>query len=317
MRKETFLCVDLGGTKILVGELTKTGEILDRRTFISDISSQKAALKSIKEIIHFYLKNVVIQEKIVALSLDVVGRVDSERKVWFEIDPGNAEGIELGKELEQEFRLPVFVNNDVSSAAIAEKHLGIGRLTSDFVYLNVGTGIAGRTVSGGRLIAGGHFNAGEVGHTVVDMDFNKVCACGRYGCVESFASGSGLSSEVHRLRERFPTVMEITPGKKISGERILAAYQKQDTLAEVVIDHATRGIAELIMNLVRVSDPEAVVVGGGLMSNTLFYQRVLEKLNQKTMRFVKYGVSQTSIDPALIALKGCAVHANAKMKEGK
>ncbi|GAB2025604.1 ROK family protein [Lactovum odontotermitis] len=311
MGEGTFLCVDLGGTKILVGELSRKGEILDSRTFPSDVSSQRAAVKSIKNAIHFYLEKVTLQEKLAAISLDVVGRVDSKTGIWFEINPEKAEKIELAKELEKEFHLPVIVNNDVTNAALAEMNLGIGEQTQNFVYLNVGTGIAGRTITDGCLIGGSHFDAGEIGHTVVDMNFSQACLCGRYGCVESFASGFGMSNEIHRLKENFPdSSMQPVPGEKVSGEAILAAFQQKDVLAAAVVGHATKGLAELIMNLVRVSDPEAVVVGGGLMSNPLFYQLVLEKLYSKTMRFVSYGVRQTTIDPALIALKGCAVHAN-------
>lgn len=62
------------------------------------------------------------------------------------------------------------------------------------------------------------------------------------------------------------------------------------------------------MNLVRTSDPEAVILGGGLANNDIFYKLMLEKLNANTMRFVTEGVHQTEIDPRFIALKGCAVH---------
>jgi predicted NBD/HSP70 family sugar kinase len=309
MKKESILCVDLGGTKILIGELTKDGEIMDSRSFPSDVSSQRVAVQDIKKAIHTYLEDELVQGKIVAISVDVVGRVDAESGIWYEINPEKAEEIRLADELAEEFHLPVIINNDVTSAALAEMTLGIGKQTKDFIYLNVGTGIAGRMVSNGSLITGKHFDAGEIGHTVLDMFGSKACVCGRHGCVESFASGAGMRSEFFRLKDRYRTRMHLMPEEKVNGITILEAFQKKDTLAEAIVCRATSGIAELIMNLVRVSDPEAVILGGGLMSSDLFYQLILDKLNPNTMRFISLGVKTTSINPALIALKGCAIHA--------
>lgn len=306
MKKETILAVDLGGTKILVGEVDRQGQILHSQRFPTDVSSQKNAVAQLRKSIHAYLDQGETQGSIVALSVAVVGRVDSKRGIWFEIHPGNAQKIYLAELLTQEFKLPVFLSNDVTSAAYAEKSIGIGRKTEDFVYLNIGTGIAGRVVSQGELLTGGHFNVGEIGHMVVDMHHPVTCLCGRQGCVESFASGLGMSQEAQRLKDTISTTMTIGEGR-VATEDLLTAYQKQDPLATEVIVTAARGIAELIMNCVRLSDPEAVILGGGVMSSPVFYDLVMSQMNPKTIRFVTYGIQQTSIDPRFIALVGCGV----------
>lgn len=306
MKNETILAVDLGGTKILVGEVDSQGQILNSQRFPTDVSSQENALAQLRKSIHAYLAQGKTQGVLVALSIAVVGRVDSQRGIWYEIHPGNAQEIPVTELLAQEFNLPVFLSNDVTSAAYAENSIGIGRQTEDFVYLNIGTGIAGRVVSQGTLIAGGHFNAGEIGHMVVDLYHPVICLCGRKGCVESFASGLGMSREAQRLKETVPTTLVIGEGR-VATEDLLAAYQKQDPLATEVVLAAARGIAELIMNCVRFSDPEAVILGGGVMSSPVFYDLVMSQMNQKTIRFVTYGIQQTSIDPRYIALVGCGL----------
>lgn len=313
MKKETVLGVDLGGTKILIGELDQAGNILESKSFRSKVTSQVEAVEQIKEVIASYLENEKLQGQLVAISIDLVGRVDSEKGIWHEIHPENAKEIPLAQEISQRFNLPVVINNDVSSASLAEMELGIGKKTKDFIYLNIGTGIAGRIIAEGQLLKGGHSNAGEIGHSLVGINNHVRCVCGRIACVETFASGLGMSNEIHRLKNKYPTQLEITDKHRVSGEEIIKAFHKNDPLAKEVVEQATKGIAELIMNLVRTSDPEAVILGGGLANNDIFYKLMLEKLNANTMRFVTEGVHQTEIDPRFIALKGCAVHAFKKL----
>ncbi|MDH6363353.1 glucokinase [Enterococcus sp. PF1-24] len=314
MSQETVLCVDLGGTKILIGELNEKGEVLWKRKFPSDVTSQENALKKIKECLQICLTEEKILGHLIALSVAVVGRVNTVEGIWYEIHPENAQEIDLVAELQPLVNLPVVVTNDVSSAAIAEKELGIGKKTENFVYLNVGTGIAGRVVDEGKLIRGGHFNAGEIGHMVVDFSASKQCICGRYGCVESFASGLGMSNEYNRLLAKASSDVVNLENRRWPVAEIITASQKQDPLAKTVVERASRGIAELIMNMVRVSDPEAVIVGGGVMSNTFFFEMVKENLNAKTMRFVKYGLQKTEIDPNYITFVGCGINGFEKVK---
>lgn len=303
--QKSVLGVDLGGTKILIGEMNTENQLLNYRRFPSDVSTQENAIRLIKKCIRIYLKEEELMGIISEISVAVVGRVDPDKGTWFEIHPGNSQKINLKRELQEEFNIPVTVTNDVTAAAEAERKYGIGRGVENFVYLNVGTGIAGRVISGGKFVSGGNFNAGEVGHTVVSMGEAPICSCGRKGCIEAFASGLGMSNEAHRLKERYPTRMTIHDGERVSVDMLISAYEQGDSLAKVVVERAASGLAELIMNLVRVSDPEAVIVGGGVIGNDRFFQLVNERLKPKTMRFVVYQLQQTKMDTNFITLKGC------------
>ena len=305
----TILAVDLGGTKIAVGEINRQGQILSERRYDSVVTSQKEAMQAIIKAIELFMEESIIQGNVIAISVDVVGRVNVDNGVWYEIHPELADSTELTKILTEKFQVPTYAINDVSAAAIAEMEIGLGTVTSDFVYLNVGTGIAGRIISDNQLLRGAHFNAGEVGHMVVAMKHDSLCICGRTGCVESFASGLGMSNEVHRLRERYDsTNLQFVAGQRISVPEILEAYNEHDALAVQVIENATQGIAELIMNMVRVSDPEAVVIGGGVMENNQFFELVLAKINQKTVRFLDKGIIRTTLNPGKISLIGCGLY---------
>lgn len=304
---QTVLAVDLGGTKILVGEVTEDGQVLSSQKYPSNVTSMQAAAEKIKEAITDFLSHQTIKGQLIGIGVCVVGRVNTETGEWFEIRPGLSEPISLAEELAEQFQLPCWLTNDVSGAALAENMLGKGRETQNFVYINIGTGIAGRVITDGRLIVGGHSNAGEVGHMVVDMNSEDRCLCGRQGCVELFSSGLGMHNQMVKFAAEYPdTCLSINTSERVPFYELVLAYEKNDPLAKRVVNQALKAAAALTMNLVRVSDPEAVVFGGGVMNDGWFLNHLVTLLNEKTIRFVTKGFSVTELDPNVVALKGAA-----------
>ena len=251
-----------------------------------------------------------------ALGLGLVGRIDARQGVWLGIDPARNEEIPVARLLGGRYGLPCFADNDVRSATKAEMLFGRGRGTRHMVYINVGTGIAAGTVSDGRLIFGSHFNAGEVGHTASGIDLRADCVCGRPDCVESVASGLGLDKCARLLAPRFPgTALHIPQnGARVSAAEIFERYDA-DPLCKTLADNAAEGLANLIMNLVRMSDPDTIVLGGGVMTDGFLYRKVLERLNPYTIRFVTGGVVLTGLDPAFVGLMGACSNAIKGMEE--
>jgi len=169
---------------------------------------------------------------------------------------------------------PVSVDNDGTCAALAEWRLGAGTGTSDMVLVTLGTGIGGGLVAGGRLQRGAHGFAGEFGHMVVDPHGPK-CPCGRRGCWERYASGSGLAmlareaATGRRLRE----VVERAGGDPLDvrGEHVHDAAREGDAEARAVIDDFGRWVALGLANLTNALDPQMFVLGGGLAAGADLY----------------------------------------------
>lgn len=313
---QTVLAVDLGGTKILIGEVTPAGEILTSEKYPSTVVDQRSATKKIKAAIKNYLQQHSIQGDLIGIGMCVVGRVDTDRGQWMEIHPGLSDPIFLADEITQTFQLPCWITNDVSGAALAESILGIGQETGNFVYINIGTGIAARVVADHQLIKGGNFNAGEVGHMVVDMRSDDLCTCGRKGCVELFASGLGMHNQTVKFASDYPnTMLTIEEGKRVTFQELIEAYEANDPLARKVVDQALQAVAALTMNLIRVSDPEAIIFGGGVMNDGWFLNHLVTFLNAKTIRFITKGMRVTTLNPNEVALKGAATLAF-MMKKG-
>ena len=172
---ETYLGLDLGGTKLLIGEVDSHGNILRYKKYDSGYFNQQAASEIIKSSLDDYIRTVGwCDQKPVGMGVGLIGRVDPNQGIWLQIDPSRTQPIALAKELSDIYGIPCHIDNDVKSATRAERVWGFGQISKNFIYINVGTGIAVGTVINGRQIRGSHFNAGEVGHVRVGLALSVV-----------------------------------------------------------------------------------------------------------------------------------------------
>jgi glucokinase len=182
----------------------------------------------------------------------------------------------LGERLGHE----VHVDNDATCATAAEWLLGAGAGSTDMVLVTLGTGIGGGLVSGGRLQRGSNGFAGEYGHMVVDPA-GPPCPCGRRGCWERYASGSGLARLARQaaIGRRVDRVLEIAGGdpEAVRGEMVQQAAREGDADALAVIDEFARWVAIGLVNLTNAVDPDRFVLGGGLAVGSDLYLAPITK----------------------------------------
>lgn len=290
----------------MIGEMDGNGNILRSKKYPSGYFNQQSALEIIKKSLDDYRQTIGwVKKKPVAIGVGLVGRVDPEQGIWLQIDPSRTQSTSLAGELSALYGIPCYIDNDVKSATRAERHFGFGQASKNFIYINVGTGIAAGFVVNGQLIRGSHFNAGEVGHTQVGVNIGMQCGCGRMDCVELIASGLGLDKCARLLQDQFETALTIeAPDTRINTRAVFELSRQGDPLCVELVENASQALANLIMNLVRVSDPDTVVLGGGIVSDGYIYSKILEKLNANTIRFVKNGVVLTKLNPDFIGLIG-------------
>ncbi|MDR1258450.1 MAG: ROK family protein [Tannerellaceae bacterium] len=307
---ETYIGIDLGGTKILIGELDSCGNILKYKKYESAFFNQQSALDIIKESLDDYIRTIGwIDGKPLGMGVGLIGRVDAEQGIWLQIDPKRTQPIPLAKELAGHYGIPCFIDNDVKVATRAEQQFGFGQISRNFIYVNIGTGIAAGSVVNGVQIRGSHFNAGEVGHTQVGVNLGLKCGCGRTDCVELIASAAGLDLCARTLKNDYETKLRFPAGvgERVSVNEIFSLSRKGDPLCVQLVENASQALANLIMNLVRVTDPDTIVLGGGLVADGYLHTKTLEKLNPTTLRFVTNGVVVTKLNPVFIGLMGAGV----------
>jgi glucokinase len=162
-----------------------------------------------------------------------------------------------------------WIGNDVTAAVWAERVRGIARQAADVVMVTLGTGIGGGIICGGQLIVGSYGYAGEFGHMVVDPHGPR-CPCGRRGCWERYASGSGLAALGRELAIAggAPRLVALAGGdpEAVRGEHVTAAAGEGDGPARDIMTQFGWWVALGLANLARAFDPELIVVGGGLIA---------------------------------------------------
>ena len=187
---------------------------------------------------------------------------------------------EVGALLGSELGSAVHVDNDGTCAAAAEWKAGVARGVNDFVMVTLGTGIGGGVIAGGALIRGANGFTGEIGHMVVDPD-GPPCPCGRRGCWERYASGSGLARLAREaaVGRRLARAVSLADGdaEKVRGEDVQAAAREGDSDAMQVIDQFGRWVALGLVNLTNVLDPSMFVLGGGLAAGSDLYLGPIQK----------------------------------------
>lgn len=160
----------------------------------------------------------------------------------------------------------VWVGNDATAAGWAEARTGAARGAADVLMVTLGTGIGGGMVRAGRLVEGAHRFAGEFGHMVVDPH-GPLCPCGKQGCWERYASGSGLGllGREAAVADRARRVAALAGGdpEAVRGEHVTVAAAEGDAEALAVVARFSWWLALGLANLVNILDPEVVVLGGG------------------------------------------------------
>jgi glucokinase len=204
---------------------------------------------------------------VAALGVGLPGLVDREGNLRFAANlPGVAEA-PFAVPLAERTGLPVQADNDATCAAWGEHERGASRGHTHSNMVTLGTGIgAGFTVKG-EVLRGANGFAGEPGHMVVDPR-GPMCPCGRQGCWERFASGTGLGNLAREAAHagRASRVVELAGGdaEAVRGEHVTAAGREGDTEALDVLRRYGWWVAVGIANLVNLLDAEVVVIGGGL-----------------------------------------------------
>ncbi len=261
------LGVDVGGTKILGVRLGPDGTVAaEIRRPTPALSGGRPSASDLADAVAAVAAEVGAGAPEAPLGLGVPGMVDRSGTLVFSPHLPAASGARLGPMVAERLGgRAVAVENDANCAAVAEQHLGAAAGADPVLVVTLGTGIGGGLLSGGRLVTGARGFAGEIGHLTIDPD-GPPCPCGRRGCWERFASGSGLALLAARAAAegRLSLPHAVTSIASPRPEEVAAAAARGDSGAREVVDELGWWVAVGLANLVAVLDPSRVVIGGGL-----------------------------------------------------
>lgn len=263
--------LDLGGTKILAAVYDGRNRLLarEKKSTKPDLGPE-AVLNRIAECVNEALAvSAVPHTSVCAIGVGVPGMVDTRSGVVRVAPNLRWQNFPFGKLLSARLHIPVVVVNDVQAGTTAVQHLGAGRKLKDFVCMFIGTGIGGGIVIGGQQYRGSTGMGGEIGHMAVIAHGGPKCGCGNRGCLEAVASrGAIVRRVIEEMKDgRKSVVYDMCDGdpRRIRSRIIAEAYLEGDKLVREIIDDACDYIGIGAANLINVLNPQAVILGGGLI----------------------------------------------------
>lgn len=256
--------VDVGGTKVLAVLMDGEGTVLAEAKEPTPRTADELV-----DLIATAAGEVGAGSSTNDLGVGVPGLVDHDGTLRFAPNLPGVIGVPVRAGLEA--RLPgvrVRVGNDATCAAWAEHVQGAGRGCDDMLMVTLGTGIGGGLIAGGRLIEGANGFAGEIGHMVIDPQGPR-CLCGRRGCWERLASGSGLGRLGREAGEAglASRIVSLAGGdpESVRGEHVTVAAAEGDQEARAVMASFAWWVALGLANLANIFDPKCIVLGGGMV----------------------------------------------------
>ena len=283
------LAIDVGGTLTKLGVVDHTGSILASKVFST--KSKESFDSFFKELL-FGIKELTSkmepEHKIFAIGVGVpnansiTGNVEDPPNLnWGKTTP-------LKKLLEDELELPFFIANDANATALGELKYGIAAGMKNVVVLTLGTGLGSGIIVNGDLLLGEHAQAGEIGHVNV-IPNGRQCSCGLKGCLETYASVTGIKRTVFELiaEMKGDSPLRSVSFDDLTGEAIANAALAGDKLALRAFEITAEILGSKMADTVAHLDPEAFILAGGLSkSGDILLKPVLEYLEKNL--FIAY-----------------------------
>ncbi|MBI4025594.1 MAG: ROK family protein [Verrucomicrobia bacterium] len=283
---------DLGGTKMMAALFNARFEMLEsQRVRLGNVRGSKAVTAQMIALVRQVLRGAMrdARGRLSGIGLGVPGPLDLDRGIVLEAPNLGWKNVALRRILEQTFRCPVVLANDVDAGTFGEYRFGAARNARCAVGIFPGTGIGGGCVYEGRLIRGKTGSCMEIGHIQVQPR-GPLCGCGRRGCLEAVASRLAICAEAAAAayRGQAPHILKRagTDLREIRSKTLAAAIREGDFSIEQIMRHAARQIGTAAASVVNLLAPDTVVLGGGLVEAMpkLFLREVRDVVRRDAMK---------------------------------
>jgi glucokinase len=303
---------DLGGTKLLVGVVDSDQQVLHRGQEPSHGQSQEEVLDLLETEVREALG---VHPGAAAVGLGIPATIDHRRGIAINAVNLPIVDVPIRDRMRERLGLPVFIDNDANTAALAEFLHGAGRGTENMVMLTLGTGIGGGLVLGGELYRGSTGAGAELGHVVIEVDGPRCQGtCPNRGCVEAFASGTAIGREGRAAAAESPDSVlaeMLAHGREVDGRAVTEAALGGDETAIGVLAHVGSHLGVALSSFANIFDPDVIVIGGGasLAGDLLLDSaraelraRALPPMNETPVVLARLGPDAGMIGAAAMAL---------------
>jgi glucokinase len=260
--------VDLGGTYIKAGSVSKDGTLINQTSIPSqgEIGPQ-AVVSQIAKAVETVKQNHP-GETLLGVGIGSPGLVDLDGgTVKYPPNLANWKVFRLGDEVAKKIGARVEVENDANAAAVGELKFGAGKGMTNFIMITLGTGVGGGFVVDGKVFRGESGGAGEIGHITINYD-GPLCGCGNHGCVEAYVGQKYLSRRVvEQLKSRPDSLInKLIEGdpEKLEPKLISQAAERGDEFALEVWKETGKYVGVAVAAAFNMFDVATLIVGGGV-----------------------------------------------------
>lgn len=259
--------VDVGGTSIKGAAVNEKGEILGRFKMPTELDPKGIhTVNSLIALIKTFIYDNHFEKDIVGIGLGIPGCIDVDRGIVCSSANLKWENLAIADMFKNAFPYPIRITNDANAAALGEAKFGGGKNYNSSIMVTLGTGIGGGVVIDGKLFEGNEGKGTELGHMVIDVN-GRTCGCGRKGCLEAYASATGLIRSTKSAMDAHPSSLMHKIAKElggIDGRVAFRACQAGDPAGIEVIDKYIYYLSEGLLNFCNIFRPNVIILSGGI-----------------------------------------------------
>ena len=261
--------IDLGGTNIATGLADEKGKIISKHSLPTySTRNFDEIISDMVKTVEFVIADAKIQlSEVNSIGLGIPGTIDSQRGIIVYSNNISIRDIPIIAKMKEKFNIPIYISNDANCAALGEVCKGAAKGAQNVVMVTLGTGVGGGIIIDGKIYEGIDSAGAEMGHTMLVLDGEK-CTCGRNGCVEAYASATGLIRQTKAAISQNPKSLmnEMIDGnlENVNGRTAFDAAKKGDVVSKNVVNTYIKYVGEFLVDITNIFRPEVILLGGGV-----------------------------------------------------
>ena len=281
MEQDLVIGIDIGGQTTKCGIVDARGTVLSQTVIRSDnFTEVDPYIAELAEALNRLIAEAGAEGRIRGIGVGApngnyyTGTIEYAPNLKW----GGARVIPFAKLLSEQMNgIPVSLTNDANAAAVGEMTYGAARGMKNFIMITLGTGVGSGIVINGEVVYGHDGFAGELGHTCAVRHNGRACGCGKNGCLEAYASATGVARTAREWLEMTDEPSELRSLDKITSKDVYEAAKDGDKLAIRIFEFTGRILGEKFADFIEFSAPEAIVLFGGLARAKEFLTEPIQK----------------------------------------
>lgn len=293
MAESYYICLDIGGTKILGAIFNTKKEIvyrLKKKTKADGDSSQNVEDTIISVVSEMIEGFGIKTSQVKAIAAGAPGVIDQDKGVVLTSPNLPWKNYDIKKPIEKKFGAPFYIGNDVNVGVLGEYKYGAAKGYKHVVGLFPGTGMGGGLILDGKLYTGNQFKGAEFGHMILEPE-GPLCNCGQRGCLEALSSKQGMSAYIRQqvARGRKTPMAEAVQDGVFRSKLLKKNLAAGDPVTVEAVDRACHYLAIASGNLVNTFSPEVIVYGGGVMEacGDTFLEKIVAEVDRYCMPSIR------------------------------